>query len=105
MWKGERTPTLLSYSCRLTSLPSLVTVIRTSRVVHSLFRRTFAICTALASAQTLMASRVRNGNKRHIDVELQSALRVFNYDDFRESKLVSRAIQGGKDIFVRRNSE
>ena len=67
---------LLSYSRRMASLPSLVTAIWTARVVHSL-RRTSAICTALASAQTLMASRARNGNKRHIDMELQSALRVF----------------------------
>ena len=89
---------LLSYSRRLASMPSLVTAIWTARVVHSLFRRTSAICTALASAQTLMAcSRACNGNKRHIDMELQSALRVFNYDDFRVSKLeVSRAILGGK---------
>ena len=61
---------------------------------------------ALASAQTLMASRACNGNKRHIDMELQFALRVFNYDDFRDSKLeVSRAILGGKDIFVRTNNK
>ena len=101
MWKvSVFLAKLLSYSRRLASLPSLVTAIWTPRVVHSLFRRTSAICTALASAQTLMASRARNGNKRHmrhIDVELQSALRVFNYDDFRESKLeVSRAILGEK---------
>ena len=97
---------LVSYSRRMASLPSLVTAIRTARVVHSLFRRTSAIYTTLASAQTIMASRARNGNKRHIDMELQSALRVFNYDDFRESKLeVSRAILGGKDIFVRTNNE
>ena len=38
------------------------------------------------------------------DLELHSAIRVFNYDDFREGKLeVSRAILGGKDIFVRTN--
>ncbi len=90
----------------MASLPSLVTAIRTARVVQSLFRRTSAICTALASAQTLMVSRARNGNKRNIDMELQSALRVFNYDDFRESKLeISRAILGEKDIFVRTNNE
>ena len=90
----------------MASLPSLVTAIWTARLVHSLFRRTSAICAALASAQTLMASRARNGNKRHIDMELQSALRDFNYDDFRESKRkVSRAILGGKDIFVRTNNE
>ena len=44
------------------------------------------------------------GNKRHIDVKLQSALRVYNYDDFREGKLeVFGAILGGIDIFVYTN--
>ena len=39
---------------------------------------------------------------RDIDVELQSALRIFNYDDFREGQLeASRAILRGKDVFVR----
>ena len=43
---------------------------------------------------------------QHIGVELQSALHVFNYDDFREGKLeVSRAIRGGKDFFVHTNNE
>ena len=104
MWKGECIPTLLSYSCRLAILPSLGTAIRILRVVHS-FCRTSTICTALARAQILVkASRARNGNERYIDVELQSALCVFNYDDFREGKLeVSRAILGGKDSFARTN--
>ena len=40
------------------------------------------------------------------DVELQSALRVFNYVDFQEGKLeASTAILGGKDIFVCINNE
>ena len=51
---------------------------------------------------------MRNGNERYIDVELQSALRVFNYDDFFwEGKLeVSRAILGGKtSLFTQTMSE
>ena len=46
---------------------------------------------ALASVQTLLLKVSRAGNGMRdtflIDVELQSSLRVFNYDEFWEGKL------------------